>query len=416
MQQYPPQPKQEFWQPYIMQPQQPPKRNIGKFFAISCGALVLVIIIIATIVHVVGSNSSSGNNTATVGQRLTVTPSGILFGSQPCPSAVQSGAHWEMILGISAEQKVEGVMCGFLMGIPSLQAVVKVRYGGTDSRLDINVYTNILSTHPSRIFRLQGLPHGDVGISNYNTLLVGEIELKTGQQSGVSTTQVQQDLYREFKWSDGAGTLVQIAFPGLYPDLTRYQAEFEQRQVNTGQGYQQWRLSAVTTAQYFAEFVLRWDSNTPTTVISGGGTHDAKAIILLKNASAGSATIQLSLSRLELNTNGGIWEVTDVATNGMTIASPQNAQQLTSPIQVKGVNTAFAGKSTTITVFDHDLTEIGQAAVNQSNSSSKSNIATSISFSSNFQGETQEGIIALYAYTGNHIIVGAIMVKELLSA
>ncbi|MGZ6280375.1 MAG: hypothetical protein ACXWPP_17195 [Ktedonobacteraceae bacterium] len=108
--------------------------------------------------------------------------------------------------------------------------------------------------------------------------------------------------------------------------------------------------------------------------------------------------------------------MTDVATNGMTIASPQNAQQLTSPIQVKGVNTAFAGKSTTITVFDHDLTEIGQAAVNQSNSSSKSNIATSISFSSNFQGETQEGIIALYAYTGNHIIVGAIMVKELLSA
>ncbi|MGZ3629449.1 MAG: hypothetical protein ACXVDN_17535 [Ktedonobacteraceae bacterium] len=293
MQQYPPQPKQEFWQPYIMQPQQPPKRNIGKFFAISCGALVLVIIIIAAIVHVVGSNSSSGNNTATVGQRLTVTPSGILFGSQPCPSAVQSGAHWEMILGISAAQKVEGVMCGYLMGVPSLQAVVMVRYGGTASLLDINVYTNIMSTHPPRIFRLQGLPHGDVSISNYNTLLVGEIELKTGQQSGVSTTQVQQDLYREFKWSDGAGTLVQIAFPGLYPDLTRYQAEFEQRQVNTGQGYQQWRLSAVTTAQYFAEFVLRWDSNTPTTVISGGGTHDAKAIILLKNASAGSATIQL---------------------------------------------------------------------------------------------------------------------------
>ncbi|MGZ6386883.1 MAG: hypothetical protein ACXWOL_15810 [Ktedonobacteraceae bacterium] len=416
MHQYPPQPKQEFWQPYIMQPQQPPKRNIGKFFAISCGALVLVIIIIATIVHVVGSNSSSGNNTATVGQRLTVTPSGILFGSQPCPSAVQSGAHWEMILGISAAQKVEGVMCGYLMGVPSLQAVVMVRYGGTASLLDINVYTNIMSTHPPRIFRLQGLPHGDVSISNYNTLLVGEIELKTGQQSGVSTTQVQQDLYREFKWSDGAGTLVQIAFPGLYPDLTRYQAEFEQRQVNTGQGYQQWRLSAVTTAQYFAEFVLRWDSNTPTTVISGGGTHDAKAIILLKNASAGSATIQLSLSRLELNTNGGIWEVTDVATNGMTIASPQNAQQLTSPIQVTGVDTAFARKPTTIKVFDHDLTEIGQAAVNQSNSSSKSNIATSISFSSNFQGETQEGIIALYAYTGNHIIVGAIMVKELLSA
>ena len=416
MYQYPPQPKQEFWQP-PQHPQPPPKRNIGKFFAISCGALVLVIIIIAAIVHVVGSNSSSGIITATVGQRLTVvTPSGILSGSQPCPSAVQSGPHWETITGISSTQKVEGVMCGFLMGVPSLQAVVKVRYGGTASLLDINIYTNIMSTHPSRIFRLQGLPHGDVSISNYNTLLVGEIELKPGQQAGAPTTQVQQDLYREFKWSDGAGTLVQISFPGLYPDLTRYQAEFEQREVNTGQGYQQWRLSAVTTAQNFAEFVLGWDPNTPTSVMSGGGTHDAKALILVKNASAGDATIKLSLSRLELNTNGGIWEVTGVATDGMTIASPQDAQLLTSPIQVTGVDTAFAGKPATIKVFDHDLTEIGRATVNQSNSISKSNIATSISFSSSFQGETQEGIIALYAYTGNHVISGAVMVKELLSA
>ena len=324
----------------------------------------------------------------------------------PVPSAVQSSAHWETITGISSTQKVEGVTCGYLMGVPSLQAVVKVRYGGTDSLLDINIYTNIMSAHPSRIFSLQSLPHGDVSISNYNTLLVGEIELKPGQQ----------DLYREFKWSDSAGTLVQIAFPGLYPDLTRYQAEFEQREVNTGQGYQQWRLSAITTAQYFAEFVLRWDSNTPTTVISGGGTHDAKAIILLKNASAGSATIKLSLSRLELNTNGGIWEVTDVATDGMTITSPQNAQQLTSPVKVTGVDTAFAGKPTIIRVFDHDLTQIGQATVNQSNGIGKSNISMSISFSSSFQGETQEGIIALYAYTGNHVIAGAVMVKELLSA
>ena len=155
MHQYPPQPKQEFWQPYMMQPQpsqQPPKRNIGKFFAIICGALVLVIIIIAAIAHVVGSNPSSGNNAATVGQRLTVTPSGILFGSQPCPSFAQSSAHWEMIMGISAAQKVEGVMCGYLMGVPSLQAVVMVRYGGTASLLDINVYTNIMSAHPSRFF------------------------------------------------------------------------------------------------------------------------------------------------------------------------------------------------------------------------------------------------------------------------
>jgi len=417
MQQYPPQPKQEFWEPPIMQPQQPQKRSRGKFFAISCGALVLLLIIIAVIARAGGSSPSSGTTPATIGQpSAAVTPARIQLGPQPCPPAVQSGAHWETIMGTSATHKVEGVLCGYLMGVPSLQAVVKVRYGGTNGLLDIAVYANITSTRPSRIFGLQGLPHGDVEISNYNTLLTGEIELKPGQHAGAPSTPVQQDLYREFKWSDSAGTLVQIAFPGLYPDLTRYQAEFVQGEVNTGQGLQQWRLSAVTTAQNFAEFVLGWDPNAPTTVLSGGGTHDAQALILVKNPSAGGATIKLSLSRLELNTNGGIWEVTDVATDGMTIASPQNEQQLTSPVQVTGVDTAFPGKPTAIKVFDHDRTEIGQAAVTGSSGIGKPNISTSISFSSSFQGKTQEGIIALYAYTGNHVIAGAVLVKLLLSA
>jgi predicted small secreted protein len=378
-------------------------------------AVLPVFLALSMVLSACNQDSGSGSSTGTTKQPVA-TAASIQLGSQPCPAAVPSAVHWETIVGTSATQNVEGVLCGYLMGVPALQAVVKVRYGGTNSLLDIDVYANITGTNPSRIFRLKGLPHGDVAISNYNTLLTGEIDPQSSQQAGIPSTQVQQDLYREFRWSYSAGTLVQIAFPGLYPDLTRYQAEFEQGEVNTGQGLQQWRLSAVTTAQNFAEFVLGWDPNAPTTVVSGGGTHDAKALILVKNPSAGSATIKLSLSRLELNTNGGIWEVTNVATDGMTISSPQNAQQLTSPMQVTEVDTAFAGKPTTIMVFDHDRSEIGQATVSQASGIGKTHIATSISYSSSFQGETQEGIIALYAYTGNHVIAGVVMVKVLLSA
>jgi hypothetical protein len=302
------------------------------------------------------------------------------------------------------------------MGAPALQAVVKVCYGGTESLLDIAVYTNITGTNPSRIFRLNGLPHGDVVISNYNTLSTSEIDPMPSQNAAAPATPAQQDLYREFKWSDGAGTLVQVAFSGLYPDLTRYQAEYEQNQVNTGQGFQQWRLSAVTTAQNFAEYVLGWNPNAPTTVLSGGGTHDARAEILVKNPSAGSATIKLSLSRLELNTNGGIWEVTGVATDGMALTSPQSAQQLTSPVQVRGIDPAFVGKPNTITILDHDRTQIGQVTLTRASGNGNTTFAIRLSFSSGFQGETQEGIIALYTYTGNHIIAGVAMVKVLLSA
>ena len=151
-------------------------------------------------------------------------------------------------------------------------------------------------------------------------------------------------------------------------------------------------------------------------MLSGGGTHDVKAEILVKNPSAGNATIKLSLTRLELNTNGGIWEVTGVATDGMALTSPQSAQQLTSPVQVRGVDPAFAGKPDTIMVYDHDRTQIGQTVIPQASGTGIPNIAASLSYSSSFQGETQEGIIALYTYTGNHVIAGVVMVKVLLSA
>src|SRR5712692_8451288 len=328
-----------------------------------------------------GSGSATGTPTPPV---ATATTAAIQLGPQPCPAAVQAPAHWNVIVGASATNTVEGVICGYLMGVPALQAVVKVRHGGANFVLDISVYTAITSAKPVRIFALTGLLQGDSSISNYNTLLTGQVDPNSSQNTGHPAVQQVVDLYREFKWSDSAGTLTQVAFQGLYPDLTRFQAEFEQHEVNTGEGLQQWRLSAVTTAQNFAQFVLGWDPTSPTTVVSGGGTHDARAVVLIKNPSAGNATITLSLSRLELNSNGGIWEVTDVATDGMSITAPQSVQQLTSPVQVAGSTAAFAGKLTTITVFDHDRTMIGQATVTQASGAGKTPFAYRVAYASRY--------------------------------
>src|SRR5260370_41661590 len=352
-----------------------------------------------------GSGSGSGSATGTTTPPVaTATAASIQLGPQPCPAAVQAPAHWNAIVGTSATKTVEGVICGYLMCVPALQAVLKVRSRGAHFLLDIDVYTAITSTNPVRIFALTGLLQGDVSMSNYNTLLTGQVDPNSSQNKGHPPAEQLVDLYREFKWSDSAGTLTQVAFPGLYPDLTRYQAEFEQHEVNTGQGFQQWRMSAVTTAQNFAQFVLGWDPTPSTTVVSGGGTHDARAVLLVKNPSTANTAIQLSLSRLELNTNGGIWEVTDVATDGMALTSPHNAQQLTSPVQLAGNNAAFAGKLTTIAVFDHDRTAIGQATVTQASGAGNTPFAIRVPYASGFQGGAQEGIIVLYSYTVKHVI------------
>ncbi len=358
-----------------------------------------------------GGRSASPTASAHHGDTHTVPTPAIQLGRQPCPDEVKDLAHWKGIVGIDSTQTVEGVLCGFLMGVPTLQAVVKVRSSSIDRLLDIHVYTSITSTKPTPIFSLRGLLHGDASVSNYNTLMTAQVDPNSSQNKGVPVAQLQTDLYREFKWSDSAGTLVQVAFPGIYPDLTRYQAEFEQGQINTGQGYQQWRLSALTTAQYFAEFVLMWDPDAPATVVSGGSAHDAMAVILVKNLSPGGETIRVSLSRLELNTNGGIWEVTSIETPGLSITSPQNAQHLTSPVTVTGSTGAFAGKMTTIMVLDHDRTDIGHVTL----TTGQSSFTTSIPYAASLSGTTQEGIVALYVSSGNGVIAATVMVKVLLS-
>lgn len=354
---------------------------------------------------------SSSSPRAAKSPVATASTQGIKLGQQPCPDAVKAANHWNAIAGVDATKTVEGVICGYLMGVPSLQAIVKVGYRDAKFLLDVDVYTAISSAKPVRIFALSGLLGGDVSISNYNTLLTAQIDPNSSLNKGHPAAQQVIDLYREFKWADSAGTLEPVAFTGLYPDISRYQAEFEQQEVNNGQGYQQWRLSAATTAQNFANFVLKWDPNTPTTVVSGGGAQDARAVVLIKNPSAGGATIRLALSRLELNTNGGIWEVTGVTTDGISIASPQDTQQLSSPVQVTGANTAFTAGASTIVVLDHDRAVIGQAS-----SSGQAAFALHIPYSSSFQGGTQEGILTLYTYTASHIIDGAVMVKVLLNA
>ena len=358
-------------------------------------------------------DQGGGNSTKTPKPPVTTatTTQGIQLGQQPCPDSVKDANHWNTITGINSAKTVQGVICGYLMGVPSLQAVVKVGYRDEKFLLDVDVYTAITSAKPVRIFALSGLLQGDANISNYNTLLTSQIDPNSSLNKGHPAAQQLVDLYREFKWSDSAGTLVPVAFSGIYPDISRYQAEFEQREVNNGQGYQQWRLNAATTAQNFAEFVLKWDPNTPTTVLSGGGASDIKAVVLIKNPSAGGAAIRLSLSRLELNPNGGIWEVTDVTTDGLTVTSPQITQQLSSPVQVTGANTAFAGDLTTIVVLDHDRAAIGQAS-----SAGTPAIVAHVPYTSSFQGGTQEGILTLFTYTASHVVVGAVMVKVLLSA
>jgi len=348
-------------------------------------------------------------------EQLTPVTAGIQLGEQPCPALLKNPAHWTTVVGLHIGQTVESVICGNLVGIPALQAVVAVRNPGDARVLDIAVYNDIFSSNPIQLFALHGLLHGDVKISGYNTLLTAQSDPHSSLNKGLSPPQYEQDLFREFKWSDHARTLVQVAFSGIFPDLTRYQAELEQSLVNQGKGYQQWRLDVVQSARVFANTFLNWSRHVSITVLSGGGLHDYKALVQVRSTAHDSGIIRISFTRLEGNNNGGLWEATSIEADGVSVTSPQSGQQTASPLKVAGTSKALTGKLTMITVLDHNHADIGHSTVIKTGTNKTTAFSSSVPYTSSFLDGAQEGILALYVYNTSDAIITVAMVKVLLT-
>src|SRR6266567_5481865 len=251
-----------------------------KRISLSASVLLIIVLLVTGCSGNSGSsNSSTPTASSSVATTSTATPGStpqVKLGTQPCPDAVKAPSYWDPIVGTqSGVSQVGRVTCANLIGQPSLQALILVGYQGTGMVVDAYVYNNITNPRPTQIFKLQSLYKGDALISAYNTVITAEVDHESSINKGQPNARLTIDLYREFKWSDGAGTLVPVTFPGIYPDLTRYQAENDQAQVNQGQT--PWKLNAAQVANHMAAdpHLLNWPSNASTTVVSGGGSSDS---------------------------------------------------------------------------------------------------------------------------------------------
>ena len=363
------------------------------------------------------ATASSGRSTATPGTTATLT-SGVRLGPQSCPDAVKDPSHWDPIIPPEEDSPtpihVGRVSCGNLIGQNSLQALVNAYHEGTGQILDVYVYTNITNARPSLLFKLQALYKGDAKISGYNTIITQEVDGNASINKGQGNAELTRDLRREFKWSDNAATFVQVAFSGIYPDLTRYQAEADQAQVNQGQD--SWKLSATQVALHLAMDLLKWPADAQTTVVSGGGKSDLNAVVNVVSATPASVSIKVSLIRLEGNTNGGIWIVTSVESPNMSITVPQSLERLTSPTTVTGKGNAFEGSIGMVRILDHLYDDIGHAPATGVQGQGNTIFSASVTYTSSFQGGSQEGLVALFGENNAGGAVPAVIVKVLLSA
>ncbi|HEY7415806.1 MAG TPA: hypothetical protein VH593_11485 [Ktedonobacteraceae bacterium] len=334
-------------------------------------------------------------------------------GVQPCPNMVSTPTYWNAVIPVQAGvQQVNSITCAYLEGIHRLQALVTVRTSGTGGYLDAYVYDNFTSHAPGRIFLVRGLSKGQAKISPYSTVLTSEVDPNSSVNKGQGNAALQNDLNREFKWSASTHSFVQVAFPGIYPHTTRYQAERAQ-QANLGSA--SWEKDARQVATHFGTALLKWNS-TKATIVHGGGPGDPSAIIDIQNATGPSTkAITLTMSRLEGNIPNGIWEIISVTSSDMSLNTPAARSIVHTPLMVTGSGTAFEGVIGAVTVLDHLYSEIGRSQARGAQGNGLTTFATSVSYSTTFKGGEEEGILALISYSqANGAINGMVMQKEIL--
>src|SRR6266852_5578797 len=392
-----------------------PKRM---FIGISLLVLLFLIPALVACGAVNSSPTPTPGSTGTVSSGATPTATGtpgVHSGPRACPGDTGNPAHWEVIIGTAGgPQQVQNVSCANIIGNPSLQALVTDHRSNAGPTLDAYVFNNITSATPTRIFQTLGLVKGDARISGYNTVLTAQADELSALNAGKPESSMTADLFREFKWSTSAGTLVQTAFPGIFPDLTRYQAEADQASVN--QGHQPWKLSATMVANVLAVSLLNWSPSSPTVLLSGGGAHDVSAVVRVRSSLPGSGAILVTLSRLEGNTQNGIWEAISVTVNGMSISSPGPLVVLSSPFSVQGTGQAFEGVIGHVIVLDHLYHSLGQANAMGVIGMGPTSFSTSVYYQSTFPAGIQEGVLVLSAPSNaSSGIAAAVMEKVLVN-
>ena len=375
--------------------------------------LLLLLALAASACSLPGTPASQGTPTTTTGGTTPVTTPTpqVLLGVQPCPDAVKTTAYWDPIIPTNASSKVESVSCANLMGVPTLQALVTVLNQGAGGILDVYVYDNITNPKPTQIFKKMTLAEGDGKISGYNSVLTSEVDAASSINKGKPDAQLTKDLFREYKWSDATGTLVQVSFPGIYPDLTRFQAEADQAKVNQGQDF--WKTNATKVANNLALNMLKWPTASAA-IVSGGGSSDTNAVVTESTGGTPNKQVTVNLSRLEGNTNGGIWEVISVQLGpNPALTAPKSLAQIANPVTVTGNHNGFEGVAGTVSILDHLYTDIGQAMVNSNTAAFSVDVTYTSSVSA---GTAEEGVVVFYPDNASGGPQPVEMVKVLIGA
>ena len=252
-------------------------------------------------------------------------------------------------------------------------ALVQVMNTGSQQKLDVYVFGCTMRNQTPALTTLlaqRGLVQGSVSISVANTLVTGEQDTSLPVQAVAVEQPLQPNIFREYAWHNGA--LVQVAFPGFYPVVSRSEAEQLQQQANAGQPLA-WS-DPLATAEQMAKDLLKWPHTNPQDTVLSKNSLTARVLLI---AHSPCMAVTVTLQRLVQHDNQGLWFVTAAQTSGMTVDQSHLSEPATSPISLQGTG-ALADGQTTTTLFDHTLTSIPLSSKSLLNVSSSGSYSGSV--------------------------------------
>ena len=262
------------------------------------------------------------------------------------------------------------------------QSVALVSVTGTDAKHALDVYVFGCSMQKqtpklTTLFSQHGLVQGMAEVSMNHTLVLSSLDTTLSPQQLALVQPMQQNIYREFRWHNGA--FEQVSFPGLYPVTSRGEAEQLQQQANSGQ--QVTWSNPLATAEQMAKDLLKWPLISPQdTVVSNNGI--TAQINLFQQSPQMEVTV--TLSRLIQQTNNGLWFVTAAHTSGLSLN--QLPTPITSPLTLRGSG-ALADGQTTATLFDHTLSPMTIGNTNVLTVDTNGSVAGSVTFTNSNTGQ-----------------------------
>lgn len=237
--------------------------------------------------------------------------------------------------------------------IAGKQAVVVPVIDASSQQIrDLYVYSCSIHDNQPELalrFKKQNLVNGLFSVTQADTMNVSELDPHLTPDSS-SATPFQQTVNREYLWQNGA--FVQATFPGLYPVLSRVEAEDLQTQFNQGHPFP-WSDPIVTTT-HMVQDLLHW--NTSKLSITLIDQAQSVAHVLLTQSSP-HFVVQVTLQRLVQPDENGLWFVTQAQTAGISVDTFPLQKPISSPTLIHGIAKPEAADNT-LQLFDHTLSPL----------------------------------------------------------